>query len=137
MLGARADTSLPGQRVARELEALIAVRDCSALCISDNGTEFAGIGDPALVREARVEWYYIAPQQNGFIESFNGRLRDELLNETLLTALNHAREAPASWMEDYNAVRLHSALSNPPPVTNATLRAPRDTTVCCWRSRRR
>jgi putative transposase len=53
-----------------------------------------------------VEWHYIAPgkpQQNAFIESFNGRLRDELLNETLFGSLSHAREALAIWKNDYNS----------------------------------
>jgi len=74
-----------------------------------------------------VEWHYIAPgkpQQNAFIESFNGRLRDELLNETLFTSLNHVREALLTWMEDYNTVRPHSSLGNLPPVTYAKLSAP-------------
>ena len=84
-------------------------------------------GDPALVQETRVEWHYIAPgkpQQNAFIESFNGRLRDELLNETLFTSLDHVREALAIWMEDYNTVRPHSALGNLPPAVYAKLSAP-------------
>ena len=83
---------------------------------------------PALVaRHTRVEWHYIAPgkpQQNAFVESFNGRLRDELLNETLFTSLRHVREALAIWMDDYNTVRPHSALGNLPPVTYAKLSAP-------------
>ena len=55
-----------------------------------------------------MEWHYIAPgkpQQNAFIESFNGRLRDELLNETLFGSLSHAREALAIWKNNYNTVR--------------------------------
>ena len=78
-------------------------------------------------QESRVEWHYIAPgkpQQNAFIESFNGRLRDELLNETLFTSLGHAREALAIWQDDYNTVRPHSALGNLAPVTYAKRSAP-------------
>lgn len=56
------------------------------------------------------------PTQNAFIESFNGRLRDELLNETLFTSLAHAREALAIWRDDYNTVRPHSAIGNVPPA---------------------
>ena len=84
-------------------------------------------GDPALVAGDRVEWHYIAPgkpQQNAFVESFNGRLRDELLNETLFTSLAHAREALAIWKDDYNTVRPHSALGNLPPAAFAKLSAP-------------
>ena len=60
-----------------------------------------------------VEWHYIAPgkpMQNAFIESFNGRLRDELLNETLFTSLAQARVALGCWRADYNGSRPHSQL---------------------------
>ena len=64
-----------------------------------------------------VTWHYIAPgkpQQNA-VESFIGRLRDECLNETLFSSLFQARAVLASWQQDYNAVRLHSAISNRTP----------------------
>lgn len=121
------DTSLPGMRVVRELDALVAARGRPATCVSDNGTELTGMAILRWAQETRVEWHYIAPgkpQQNAFIESFNGRLRDELLNETLFASLKHARELLAIWMEDYNTVRPHSALGNLPPVTYAKLNAP-------------
>ncbi|WP_408886259.1 transposase [Komagataeibacter sp. FXV3] len=54
-------------------------------------------------------------QQNGFVESFNGRLRDECLNETLFTSLTHARQILADWREDYNTVRPHSQLDGRTP----------------------
>jgi len=60
---------------------------------------------------AKVDWHYIAPGkpiQNAFIESFNGRLRDELLNETLFSSLTHARSALLNWRSDYNDHRPHS-----------------------------
>src|SRR3954447_3399968 len=60
-----------------------------------------------------VGWHYIAPgkpQQNGFIESFNGRLRDELLNETLFRSLPHVRAVLRAWRLDYNEERPHSKL---------------------------
>jgi len=78
-------------------------------------------------QQMQIEWHYIAsgkPTQNAFIESFNGRLRDELLNETLFTSLAHAREALAIWKDDYNTVRPHSAIGNVPPVVYATLSDP-------------
>ena len=59
------------------------------------------------------------PTQNAFIESFNGRLRDELLNETLFTSLAHARAALAAWKDDYNDIRPHSALGNLTPTEYA------------------
>ena len=116
-----ADTSLPGLRVARELDAIIAERSKPLLCVSDNGTE----PSMAILRwcqETRVEWHYIAPgkpTQNAFIESFNGRLRDALLNETLFVTLAHARTTLAAWKLDYNTVRPHSAIGNVPPATYA------------------
>ena len=70
-------------------------------------------------QEARVEWHYIAPgkpTQNAFIESFNGRLRDELLNETLFTTLAQARIVLAQWRNDYNTVRPHSKLGGRTPA---------------------
>ena len=68
------------------------------------------------------EWHYIAPgkpTQNAFVESFNGRLRDELLNETLFTTLAQARAVLAAWKDDYNNVRPHSALGNLSPAEYA------------------
>ena len=64
------------------------------------------------------------PQQNDFIESFNGRLRDELLNETIFTSLAHVREALAIWQDDYNTIRQHGALGNLPPAVFAELSVP-------------
>ena len=121
------DTSLPGLRVVRELDALITARGRPALCVSDNGTELTGMAILRWSQERRVEWHYIAPgkpQQNAFIESFNGRLRDELLNETLFASLAHVREALAIWKDDYNTVRPHSALGNLPPAIYAKNSAP-------------
>ncbi|NIJ08728.1 hypothetical protein FHS31_002349 [Sphingomonas vulcanisoli] len=63
--------------------------------------------------DAGVGWHYIAPgkpQQNGINESFNGRLRDELLNATLFRTLHHARVVLASWRRDYNERRPRSKL---------------------------
>jgi putative transposase len=121
------DTSLPGRRVVRELDTLIASRGRPATCVSDNGTELTGMAILRWSQETRVEWHYIAPgkpQQNAFIESFNGRLRDELLNETLFASLAHVREALALWKDDYNTVRPHSALGNFPPAIYARTSAP-------------
>ena len=66
----------------------------------------------------RVDWRFIQPgkpTQNGFVESFNGRMRDELLNETLFFSLNHARAAIDRWRADYNTLRPHSALGYATP----------------------
>ena len=122
-----ADTSLPGLRVVRELEAIVAVRGRPAMCVSDNGTELTGMAILRWSQETKVEWHYIAPgkpQQNAFIESFNGRLRDELLNETLFASLAHVREALTIWKDDYNTIRPHSTLGNLPPAVYAQISAP-------------
>src|SRR6266480_729848 len=119
-----ADTSLPGLRVVRELDAVIAVRGRPAMCVSDNGTELTSIAILRWSQETRIEWHYIAPgkpQQNAFIESFNGRLRDELLNETLFMSLAHARQMLDMFQDDYNTVRTHSGLGNMPPDAYARL----------------
>jgi putative transposase len=123
-----ADTSLPGLRVVRELDCLIAMRCCPAVCVSDNGTELTSMAILRWSQERQVEWHYIAPgkpQQNAFIESFIGRLRDELLNETLFTSLAHVREALMIWKNDYNLVRPHSAIGNLAPSIYAELSASR------------
>jgi putative transposase len=122
-----ADTSLSGGRVVRELDALIAGRGRPTSCVSDNGTELTGMAILRWSQEAQVEWHYIAPgkpQQNAFVESFNGRLRDELLNETLFTSLVHARALLDAWKDDYNTVRPHSGLGNLPPAAYAKLSDP-------------
>jgi putative transposase len=122
-----ADTSLSGVRVARELDLVIARRGRPLGCVSDNGTELTSMAILAWPQQTRVDWHYIAPgkpQQNGFIESFNGKLGDELLNETLFTSLAHARSALARWQDDDNDVRPHSAIGNLPPALYATLGAP-------------
>ena len=107
------DTSIGGRRVARELDAIIGRRGRPATIVSDNGTELTSNAILAWADETGVGWHYIAPgkpQQNGFIESFNGRLRDELLNETLFRSLPHARAVLETWRRDYNHERPHSKL---------------------------
>ena len=108
-----ADTSLSGRRVARELDAIIAQRGRPDMIVSDNGTEYTSNAILGWADESGVGWHYIAPgkpQQNGFNESFNGRLRDELLNETLFRSLPHARAVLEIWRRDYNEARPHSKL---------------------------
>lgn len=114
-----ADTSLSGARVARELDAVIAQRRAKPrTCVSDNGTELTSMAILKWSKATGVDWHYIQPgkpQQNAFVESFNGRLRDELLNETLFLTLGEARELLTAWRDDYNRVRPHSALANKTP----------------------
>jgi transposase InsO family protein len=115
-----ADTSLSGVRVARELDAIIARRGRPLLCVSDNGTELTSTAILKWCQEREVGWHYIAPgkpQQNAFAESFNGRLRDECLNETLFTSLAQARTILMAWQRDYNEVRPHSGLNGRTPAS--------------------
>ncbi|OUI79925.1 hypothetical protein HK22_09945, partial [Gluconobacter sp. DsW_056] len=84
-----------GYLLARELTALVERYGKPFMIVSGNGTEFTSHAILKWVNEMKVEWHYIVPgkpQQNGFVEGFNGRLRDECLNEALLTSLNHARQ---------------------------------------------
>ena len=129
-LAAIPDTSISGRRVARELTALIAWRGKPGLIVSDNGTEFTSNAMFAWRREHKVAWHLIAPgkpMQNGFCESFNGRMRDELLNESLFLGLDHARAKIARWLDDYNQRRPHSSLGYLTPAAYAAnLSATRD-----------
>jgi len=121
-LAAIPDTSISGRRVARELTELIARRGKPGVIVSDHGTEFTSNAILAWAKDSKVDWHYIAPgrpMQNGFIESFNGRMRDELLNESLFHGLDHARCAIAEWVADYNTARPHSSLGYASPVTYA------------------
>lgn len=123
-----ADTSLSGVRVARELERLIAERGKPKMIVSDNGTEFTSNAILTWAEGAGIEWHYIAPgkpMQNGFIESFNGRLRDELLNETLFSSLAQAKATLASWRADYNTARPHSQIGWSTPAEFAATFPPR------------
>jgi len=114
-----ADTSLSGQRVTRELDQVIAERGMPGTIVSDNGTEFTSMAILKWVQETGVDWHYIAPgkpTQNAFIESFNGKLRDECLNKTLFSSLADAKETLDAWQEDYNRYRPHSSLGNLTPM---------------------
>jgi putative transposase len=113
-----ADTSLSGSRVARELDGLIAARGKPDMVVSDNGTELTSTAMLRWQEETSVAWHYIQPgkpQQNGFVESFNGRLRDELLNETLFGSLSQARRSIEDRRIDYNGERPHTSLNGLTP----------------------
>lgn len=121
-LAAIPDTSISGRRVARELTELIAHRGKPGMIVSDHGTEFTSNAILAWSKDHQVEWHFIAPgkpMQNGFCESFNGRMRDELLNETLFLGLDHAGTTIAEWADDYNRSRPHSALGYITPAAYA------------------
>jgi putative transposase len=121
-LGAIADTSLSGGRVARELTSIIARRGKPGSIVSDNGTEFTSNAILAWCKDHAVDWHFIAPGkpiQNAFIESFNGRMRDEFLNETLFFGIDDTRRRLAAWVADYNSERPHSSLKYQTPAAYA------------------
>ncbi len=118
-LGLVVDTSLTALRVLRELDYVIEVRGCPRMIVSDNGTEFTSNAILAWQQQLGIEWHYIAPgkpMQNGFVESFNGRLRDECLNEHLFANLNEARQIIENWRIDYNTNRPHTSLNGLTPT---------------------
>lgn len=108
-----ADTSLSGLRVTRELDRAIAERGAPKTIVSDNGTEFTSMAILKWAQETGIDWHYIQPgkpTQNAFIESFNGKLRDECLNETLFSSLADAKYELENWRHDYNHQRPHSSI---------------------------
>jgi putative transposase len=117
-LAVEVDTSLSGQRVARVLDQLCAVRGRPERLVSDNGPEFTGQAVDSWVHQTGVQWHYIEPGkpvQNAYVESFNGKFRDECLNEHWFERLEQARELIEDWRRDYNEVRPHSSLANRTP----------------------
>lgn len=113
-LTAVVDTSIGDTYVARELDRIVELRGYPCMVVSDNGT---GLTSNAMLKwqgDRKVDWHYIAPgkpMQNGLVESFNGRMRDEYLNEHLFPSLRHACRTIAAWRADYNHNRPHSSLA--------------------------
>ena len=88
------------------------------MIVSDNGTELTSMAILRWSQLTRIEWHYIAPgkpQQNAFVESFNGRLRAECLNAHWFRSLQEARQVIEAWRQEYNGVRPHSALGGLAP----------------------
>jgi putative transposase len=107
------DTSISGLRVRRELDRLIAERERPEEIRVDNGAEFLGRAVTSWCEEHQVLLRPIQPgkpSQNGHIESFNGRLRDECLNASWFVSLSDARRKIEHWRRDYNDARPHSSL---------------------------
>jgi putative transposase len=118
------DTSLPGQRVIRVLERLASDRGVPAEIRVDNGPEFVCRALRSWCEQKRVLLRYIEPgkpMQNGHIESFNGRFRDECLNASWFTTLSAAKKTIDAWRRDYNEQRPHSALAYRTPAEFSAL----------------
>ena len=122
------DTSLPGLRVVRVLEEVALERGCPQAIQVDNGPEFISRVVDQWAFEHGVELHFIAPgkpTENAFIESFNGKFRDECLNENWFLTLQEAREKIEAWRRDYNQARPHSALGYRTPEEFAAQAAAR------------
>lgn len=114
-----AEGAFNGDKVGRALEPAMRMRGAPASITVDNGSEFASRALDAWAYRYGVELQFIRPgkpAENGFIESFNGRLRDECLNTHVFETLEQARARLASWRQDYNQVRPHSALGDRAPA---------------------
>jgi putative transposase len=125
------DTSLPGQRVVRVLEQLAELRGLPRGIVVDNGPEFAGQALDVWAHERGVALDFITPGrpvENAYIESFNGRFRDECLNEHWFRSLGEARDVIESWRNDYNEVRPHSSLGDRTPSEYAAASTTGDAT---------
>lgn len=110
--------SIPGERVTRVLDRVAAERGYPRVLVVDNGPEFTGVALDRWAFEHDVELHFIEPGkpvQNCFIESFNGRFRDECLNVNWFTSLADAVEKIEAWRVDYNRHRPHSSLGNLSP----------------------
>jgi len=112
-LAIEVDTSLPGLRVVRVLEQLRERRGTPAAIQVDNGTEFTSRVVDQWAYQQGVALHFIErgkPTQNAFIESFNGKFRDECLNQNWFVDLRDAQDQIEAWRVDYNTVRPHSSL---------------------------
>ncbi len=121
-LAIEVDTSLPGQRVVRTLDRLVTMYGRPKRLRVDNGPEFVGRALDVWAYQHTIQLHFIAPgkpMQNGHVESFNGKFRDECLNQHWFMSLAHARVLIEAWRMDYNTVRPHSALGNQSPLSFA------------------
>jgi putative transposase len=112
------DSALSGKKVAAALESVVSQRGVPLSITVDNGSEFASRAMGAWAYQHGIHLDFIRPGkpvENGYIESFNGRLRDECLNVNLFFSLEDAKEKLEVWREDYNQARPHSALGDEAP----------------------
>jgi putative transposase len=119
-----ADTALSGEKVAAALDTVVAGRGAPQSITVDNGTEFASRAMDLWAYRNNVHLDFIRPGrpvENGYIESFNGRLRDECLNVEVFFTLADARRKLALWHHDYNHHRPHSALADRTPAEFAAI----------------
>jgi putative transposase len=125
-LALEVDTSITGQRVTAYLNKVALFRGLPKEILTDNGSEFTSNAMNAWTYDKKVDHVFTdpgCPTQNGYIESFNGRLRDECLNQHIFKNIAEAREIITAWKDEYNHLRPHSSLGNMTPLEYAeTLR---------------
>ena len=120
------DTSIGGLRVCRELALIAAVRGLPKLIVMDNGPEFTGKALDAWAYQVGVKLHFIRPGkpvENAYVESFNGKLRNECLNQHWFLDLDDARRIIEEWRIDFNEVRPHSSLDGMTPKEYAAANA--------------
>lgn len=113
------DTSIAGERVTRVLERAGALHGFPKTIVVDNGPEFTSKALDAWAHRRGIELHFIRPGkpvENAFAESFNGRLREECLNQHVFADLRSANDLIRSWHDDYNQVRPHSSLGGLSPI---------------------
>ena len=113
------DYGISGEYVTRLLDRAARFKGYPKAVRTDNGPEFTSRAFLAWAQQHGVRHVLIEPgrpMQNGYIESFNGKFRDECLNEHWFQTLAQAREAISAWRRDYNEVRPHSAIGRIPPA---------------------
>ena len=118
------DWGISGLYVTRLLDRAALFRGYPLAVRTDNGPEFTSRAFMAWAQSHGVQHILIEPgrpMQNGYIESFNARLRDEFLNEHWFETLHQARSATAIWRQDYNEVRPHGSIGRIPPARFAEL----------------
>jgi len=116
------DRSLPGARVVRVLERLAETIGLPRVLVSDNGPAFAGRTLDAWAYGRRIALRFIRPGkpiENAYIESFNGKFRDECLNEPWFVSVAEAQQIIEAWRIDYNTVRPHRSLRQQTPAAYA------------------
>ncbi len=117
-----ADWGISGDYVTRLLNRAAIFRGYPSAVRTDNGPEFTSRAFMAWANAHGIRHILIQPgrpMQNGYIESFNGKFRDECLNEQWFETLQQARTAIAAWRQDYNEVRPHSSCHRMPPASFA------------------
>lgn len=117
-----AEYGFSGERLTRTLDVLLISRGVPEIIMSDNGPEFQSKAVMRWADRNRVHWHFIdpgKPNQNAWIESFNGRFRDECLNLHMFSTLDEAQKIVTKWKDEYNTIRPHSSLGRIPPMIYA------------------